>query len=82
MAWRIGKGDKVIIGLGLWIGCKDTHKLLDYLILELKRKGYQTVIQISQGPRDTGKQLWLTWREIGLREEYAVTWDIYTQNLR
>jgi hypothetical protein len=80
LVWRIGKGDKVLIGLDSWIGCNEAHKLLDHLVLELKSKVYQTLTQIAQGTSDKGKYLWLTWRDINLREDDIDTWENYTRN--
>jgi hypothetical protein len=50
------------------------------MIYELKSKGYQNLRQISQGNWNIGKQCWLSWREIDLKE-YVDTWENYTQIL-
>jgi hypothetical protein len=53
LVWKIGKGDKVQIGLDPWIGCKESYKIPSHLILDLKNRGYHSLRQIARGNKGT-----------------------------
>jgi len=39
LIWKIGKGDKMKIGLNPWVGSRDIHKIPLQMIQELRNKG-------------------------------------------
>jgi hypothetical protein len=40
LIWKVGKGEKVQIGLDPWIGSKGLHRLPPWLIQDLRSKGF------------------------------------------
>jgi hypothetical protein len=72
LIWKIGKGDKVQIGLDPWVGSKGMHRLPFQMIQELRNKGYYKLRQVANwGRTTTWHQQWLSWEELGLGEEYV-----------
>jgi len=58
------------------------HRLPSQIIHDLSR-GYYTLRYIVNWDKSTKwKQHWLSWKEIGLREEYAYTWKRYIDTLK
>jgi hypothetical protein len=83
LIWKVGKGEKVQIGLDPWIGSKGLHRLPPWLIQDLRSKGFYTLRQIVNWERSTNwQQQWLTWEEMGLREEFVEEWKGYIEVLK
>jgi hypothetical protein len=49
LVWKIGRGNKVQIGLDPWIGSNDAYRLPHHLVMDLKSQGYHTLKTGSLG---------------------------------
>jgi hypothetical protein len=77
LVWRIGRGNKVQLGLDPYIDNKDAYMISPQLILDLKSMGYHTIRQVDRGEKTMDrKKQWLYW------EENLEIWENYTRKLR
>jgi hypothetical protein len=83
LVWKIGRGNKVQIGMDPWIDNNDTYRLPHHLVMDMKSRGYHNLRHVAQGVRTLDMlQQCLSFEEIGLEKENANIWEHYTRNLR
>jgi hypothetical protein len=83
LAWRIGSGRMVWIGLDPWAGSNHGHLLNVGTRLLLARGGYIHLAQVGD-PTTTNiwQQGWLTGWRLRLNDDDIIHWDMYVQALK
>lgn len=83
LAWRVGSGHLLRIGLDPWAGCFREHLLNADLRSWLEQGGYFYLAQVGD-PNSTNlwSQAWKIGRMLGLVGEDSILWERYIQALR
>jgi hypothetical protein len=77
--WRIGKGNKVRIGVDPWPGSGISHVLPNDVLDQIHAQGYHYLSHISDPPRTTiWHQAWKSVDMLGLDAQAAPFWDNYS----
>jgi hypothetical protein len=83
LAWKIGKGNKVRIGMDPWPGSNRKHLLPQVLIERLHLQGVYYLSQIVDPTQTTiWSQGWLTVDHFGLEGDMAESWRAYINGLK
>jgi hypothetical protein len=83
MAWKIGKGNKLVIGKDPWIGCNGNYRLSKPLLLSLHEKGLTRLEDVATYVVfGSGIQGWKSAEDLELQDDQAVEWTQYINLLK
>jgi hypothetical protein len=82
LAWRVGKGNHIRIGVDPWPGSGNSHILPDDLIIQLHRQGISFLSHLSDPPSTTlWNQGWRSATSLGLNGDFADLLENYISAL-
>ena len=83
IAWNIGNGSFVRLGVNSWLGCDHRYILLVHMVLNLSKKGFHTIHSIVVYNRSSIRgEGWLSNVEAGFEGADKDMWEAYVANLR
>lgn len=83
LVWKVGKGNRVRLGVDPWVGCGKNYRLSENLVNILGEKGYFTLSKVAHHDCTTiWNQEWKPANVIGLIGEEATEWEGYIDSLK
>lgn len=82
LAWKVGTGQRVILGRDPYIGCEGSNvQLSNALLQHLHSHGIYSLAQARNKDTTDPLQSWLSARSLGLNIELSQEWEAYTKEL-
>lgn len=82
LAWKIGNGRNLKIGLDPWVGCNEKYSLSPGLIRHLESKSIFTLNQVeNEGQSSMWGQAWKDGEDLGMNHRWWNEWNSYIQEL-
>jgi len=82
--WKVGDGNRAIVGRDPFVGCVGNYKLSHELMVHLQSLNIHTLTHISSKSSNirTGLGDWLTANELDLSGDMKKEWEFFIQNIR